>query len=181
MNVIGGINIVKILISQGSNDLSVLRNIGTCELKSVKNPNDLEQLLDYYLVWYKTNAVGKSGWYIDDSINYRLYEYVEGLVNGSIKMLPEVSSLIQSFTKALEKPVEILVAFDTYLSKGLIIDGTKRVLALHYLKHSNPDVLEKLFSSIQSIHIFQLNSNHCKILFPCDFLKLCLKNPVGKN
>ncbi|MBI2303925.1 MAG: hypothetical protein HYU86_04155 [Chloroflexi bacterium] len=166
---------MKIAFCQGHSDLSAFRGIGTCELKQVARPDDINQLSEHYLVWYKPNEVKLPGWYVDGSVNYRLCEYVDGLVNESIKMTDEVSSLVQSFKKGLENPVEILVAFDTSHNMAVIVDGTKRALALHYLKHKEPEVLEQLISSRHPIHILQLNSTYCKILFPCDFLKLCLR------
>ncbi|MFW6121935.1 MAG: hypothetical protein ACOC80_13715 [Petrotogales bacterium] len=175
MAVVGGINTVKIAINQGSTNLSAFRDLGTCELKQVTKPKDLDQLSEHYLVWYKPNKVGLSGWNIDCSVNYRLCEYIDGLVNRSIEIPVQVESLVQSFKNGLEKPVEILVAFDTSLRIALIIDGTKRALALHYLKQKEAEVSERLISSRHPIYILQLNSAHCKILFPCDFLKLCLK------
>ena len=75
------------------------------------------------MVWYKPNAHGSSGWFVESSINYRLFQYLNGLVNRSIKMPDKVDTLVQSFKISLKEPVEILVAFDTSLNIGLIVDG----------------------------------------------------------
>jgi hypothetical protein len=167
---IGCINMTKMARSYGCSDLSLFRGIGTCELKRMRDVKDADQISECYLVWYKPNKDGLSGWNVNGSVNYRLGEYLE------LIQKPEVSSLIESFRKGLKSDVEILVAFDTTLNLGLIVDGTKRALALHYLKDSDGDTLNRLLTSDHSIDILQLNSAYCKVLFPCDFLKLCLKN-----
>ncbi len=172
MAVIGGINTVKIAIGPGYTDLSVFHDIGTCKLRQLGRPDDMDQLSNHYLVWYKPNKLGLSGWNVSGSVNYSLCEYMNGLENGSIKMPTEVSSLIASFEQGLQKPIEILVAFDTVQKISLIVDGTKRALALCYLKHKEPEVMNRLISSNHPIHILQLNSTCCGVLFPCDFLKL---------
>lgn len=176
MAIIGGINIIKIANSQNSLNPSVFRGIGTCEKKIVVNANDLEQLSKHYLVWYKTNEAGYSGWNIEGSINYLLNEYVNGLTDESITM-----NLIQSFKKGLNKPVEILVAYDTDLDAGLIVDGTKRAIALCYLKHKETETFSQIIGSNNyQIQILQLNSPNCRVLFPYDFLKLCVKKQGRK-
>lgn len=172
---IGGVNTVKIAISHGLMDFSVFRGISTCELKQIVKPNDIDQLSEHYLVWYKPNEYGLSGWNFVGSINYRLREYWNALVNNSIAIQPQVLSLAQSFKTGLKQPVEILVAFDISHNISLIVDGTKRVLALYYLKQKEPAILNKLISLQKPIHVLQLNSAYCGLLFPCDFLKLYLK------
>jgi hypothetical protein len=179
MAIIGGINIIKLANNQNPVDLSVFHGIGTCEKKIVADAKDIEQLSEHYLVWYKPNEAGDSGWNIEGSINYLLNEYMNELTNES--MNTEVKPLIKSFSKGLEKPVEILVAYDTDLNAGLIIDGTKRAIALYYLKHKKTETFSKIIgSNNHQIQILQLNSPSCRVLFPCDFLKLCFKKQVNK-
>lgn len=174
MKTIGGIDIVKISTDQGSSDLSIFRDICTCELEQIKSSDDIMKLSGYYLVWYKPNNQGMSGWNIDGSMNYLTWEYGDGLISNSINE-PEVSSLIQSFRKGLNKPVEILVAFDTLLNAGIIVDGTKRALALYTLAKTEKPVMEQLIKSAYPICVLRLKSAHCCSLFPCDFLKLYRK------
>jgi hypothetical protein len=44
-------------------------------LKKLATTDDLEQLLEYYLVWYKPNPYGISDAQVDGSVNYRFDEY----------------------------------------------------------------------------------------------------------
>jgi len=174
--VIGGINTVKIAMGQGCTDLSAFYGIGGCELKRMVTADDTGQLSEHYLVWYKPNEIGHAGWHVQGSVNYHLSEYVDGLVNGSIRN-PEVLSLVQTLSKGLNQPVEILVAFDTSLNQALIVDGTKRALALNYLRRTEPGSLDRLIRGGYPIHVIQFSSTHCSILFPCDFLKLVMRVP----
>ncbi len=167
MTQIGGVNIVKIAANCGCRDLALFRGIGTCELKRIAKAGDIDVLSQYYLVWYKPNEHGLGGWNVAGSQNYRLLEY------GELTQKYEVSSLIESLESGLKGEIEILVALDTTLNRGLIVDGTKRALALCHLKNNLLESFGNLLTSEYSIDILQLNSPYCKMLFPCDFLKLC--------
>ncbi len=181
MTEIGGINIVKIIAANGGGSFD-FSTIGTCEQKQVKNSDELNQLSDHYLVWYKPNDVGRDGWNVNGSINYRLSEYYDGLTAQKIPMRHDINQLIQSLNGGMKEPIEIMVAFDTSLKTGLIVDGTKRAISLYYLMHKNSGSLDNLLSSSQHpVRILQLSSPHCRLLFPCDFLKMCLKPWEGQK
>lgn len=176
MALIGTNNIVKTSVFEGIHDLSAFWSIGTCELKLIEHPRELDQLLDHYLVWYKPNPLGMSGWNVQRSLNYRFRDFFnEELANRPIEMLPERFRLLaNSFKKGLIAPVEVLVVRDTSLSTNLIVDGTKRALLLYYLKERG--ILKEIMGKGHPITILELSSEHCKILFPYDFLKICIQD-----
>ena len=151
---------------------NVFRGIGTAELKPLISIEDIEKLSNYYLVWYKPNHQGISGLHIKDSENYLFNEISEGVLKGS-QTLQYVYPLIESL-KELTHDIDIIIAYDTFINKGVIIDGTKRALALYYIKHTNKTQLTNLLASTKySIKIIYLRSNICRVLFPLDFCKLC--------
>lgn len=160
-------------------DLSCIHNvfsgIGTCELKQLSSIEDIEELLNYYLVYYKPNYQGDIGPQANGSINYLFREFAAEILKGSEKMIQNVCPHIESFKeKVLTNDIDIIIAYDTFINKGLIVDGTKRSLALYYIKHTNTNLFKNLLSSIKySIKFVYLKSYVCRILFPIDFCKLC--------
>ena len=151
---------------------NVFCDIGICELKRLSSIQDIEELSNYYLVHYKPNYQGKSGLHIKDSENYLCNEYADLILKG-LNVMPDVYSLIESL-KELTYDIDIIIAYDTFINKGLIVDGTKRALALCSIKQTNKEQLTNLLNSTKySINIIYLKSNVCRILFPLDFCKLC--------
>jgi hypothetical protein len=86
----------------------------------------------------------------------------------------QVSSVIKSLGNGLENNIDIVIAIDTSINKTLIIDGTKRRLALYYLKAKEEKKLMDILAPAYSINIVTLKSSICRILFPVDFCKLCV-------
>lgn len=174
MAVIGGINLVKIAISQGVSDLSMFSTIGSCEIIKIDNVTDLDKLLEHYLVWYKPNAVGQGGWQISGSMNYKAREYTDNLIDSSIMVPLSVKNIVDSISKGITSSIDIMVAEDLIIDKAIIVDGTKRALALFLLRQTDPDKLNGLLRSGNPVTIVTLRSKYSKVMFPCDFLKLCL-------
>jgi hypothetical protein len=48
-----------------NNLYDAFRNLGTCESKTLKKLNDMNQLLNCYILRYKKNTAGESGPWID--------------------------------------------------------------------------------------------------------------------
>jgi len=146
-------SLVHSALRKDVNNVSIFEDIGICKLNYINNYHDLLKLqFDRYLVWSNPNKEGQSDWYDIDTNNYLLSDYVLGLLGGKIKPPAKLLKTIESLKKGLNKPIEILTAYDTELNKGIIIDGTKRIIALSYL-----------------------SSKYCKILFPCDYFKSIIK------
>jgi hypothetical protein len=173
MAVIGGINLVKIAVSQGLNDLSVFHKIGSCDLEDIKRVEDFDKLLNYYLVWYKPNDSGQNGWQVLGSINYMVKECIDEIIKFNKTPQHGIDKLIDSLSLGANTNIDIMVAHDLILDKAIIIDGTKRALALLFLKYTKPYSLEAIFKSGYSITVTTLRSRYSKAMFPCDFLKLC--------
>ncbi|MGH9953674.1 MAG: hypothetical protein ACRD5J_18820, partial [Nitrososphaeraceae archaeon] len=57
-----------------NNLYDAFRNLGTCESKTLKKLNDMNQLLNCFILRYKKNTAGESGPGIDGSINYLFKE-----------------------------------------------------------------------------------------------------------
>ena len=132
----------------------------------------MEQFLDYYLVWYKPNNDGQSGPNIEGSTNHRFGEYVGTVLKGSADNMNQIRPIIESLGSGLDNNIDIVVALDTSINKGLVVDGTKRSLALYYLNKERENFIN-LLASKHSINIITLKSSITRILFPVDFCKLC--------
>ena len=126
---------------------------------------------------------GEDGWDVIGSLNYQSREYVEGLFK-KLSGLPHASEAFQfinSFMKGWIQPINIFTIKDTSLNKAVIVDGTKRALALFYLKRRRPKSLNRLITSGHPIYIFEWKWSHMRCIFPCDFMKFCLDLQNSRN
>ncbi|WXG39829.1 MAG: hypothetical protein WED07_03220 [Candidatus Freyarchaeum deiterrae] len=172
--VIGPISLMGIVINSNSTDLSIFHGLGRCDLKRIENSNDLNELSKYYMVWHTQNGVEPTNWWVSGSANWLFSEYVTGYISGSI-INRDINSIFESFKRGLTANVEILVALDETINKGIIVDGTKRAVALCRIKNEDESALDFLFNSVYQINILKFSSKYCKILFPCDFLRLSVE------
>jgi hypothetical protein len=69
-------------------------------------------------------------------------------------------------------PIEIIVAFDTAINKGLIVVGTEHSLALYYIKQIEGDRTQILLQQNAAVNLCQMNSLQCRNIFYHDFAKL---------
>ncbi|MGH9984656.1 MAG: hypothetical protein ACRD8W_11940 [Nitrososphaeraceae archaeon] len=93
----------------------------------------MDQLLDCYMLRHKENAAGISGPGIDGSINYLFKEKMAEVTtelesNSEFKKTHEIIKSLEN--KGLYDDIEIVIAFDTFIKKRVIVDGTNRSLAL---------------------------------------------------
>ena len=152
---------------------NVFRDIGTYH-KQNADSDVIEKLSQYYLVsLYKPSKEGAAGPGIKGSINYRLGEYVDAILKNSIRMNDRTQVIIDHLKKGLSHPINIPIAVDTSINKGIIIDANKRAIALCYLKHKESSTFEKLLNSNYRITIVYMKSGVCRIIYPLDFLSLC--------
>jgi hypothetical protein len=158
---------------------NVFAGIGICQSLKVRSKYDINRLLKYYLVRYKPNEKGDMGLNIEGSLNYVFREYAKKILEESSFMQQEVQPLVQSFREnGLTNDIDIIVALDTTLNKGLIVDGTKRSLTLYYMLHKEKQLFNEVLTSAKSINIVYLKSAVCRILFPLDFCKLSSPNTI---
>jgi hypothetical protein len=63
-------------------------------------------------------------------------QYVNQIMNKNPNLLGyhEVSSLIKSLREGWKTEIEIIIAFDTIIRSGVVVDGTKHLLALLVIK-----------------------------------------------
>lgn len=177
----GPLSLVRMTNFYGNNfgirDLSsfqnVFRDIGTYH-KQNADSDVIEKLSQYYLVsLYKPSKEGAAGPGIKGSINYRLGEYVDAILKNSIRMNNRIQVIIDHLKKGLSHPINIHIAVDTSINKGIIIDANKRAIAQYYLKHKASSTFEKLLNSNYRITIVYMKSGVCRIIYPLDFLSLC--------
>jgi hypothetical protein len=90
--------------------------------------------------------------------------------NAEFKKTYEIIKSLE--TKGLYDDIEIVIAFDTFIKKRLIVDGTNRSLALQYIRTKSQSSFNGLLKSKNSIRLVTLKSSVCRVLFPVDFCKL---------
>lgn len=142
-----------------------------CNFKyvQVRSFDDLDSLISYHLVWYKPNIHGQEGATVDGSVNYLLSEYVQMLISDPTKIKPRIREIICSiYRDGITEPIEITIAHDPTTNKSVIVDGTHRIIALHYLRFL--DSLEK--DQLGKIELSFIESASSRMLFPYDFLKV---------
>ena len=114
---------------------SVFKRLGNCHDITL-NPEHLELLDQYYLVWYKDDNKGQNGPQFADSYNYRLSDFRNEFLSGSSNMMKMVNSnnIIDNLKNGLTESITLITIKDTTLNKALLLDGTKRFLALQYIE-----------------------------------------------
>lgn len=150
------------------------KNYGVCKMSTITKISDLEELTQYYLPWYKPNSDNQMGYNIKGSINYKFDQYIVDFAEGKEHLLErdKIAGYIQSHRNGWKVPIEIIVAFDTSINVGLIVDGTHRSLALYYLYVGDGELLRNVLTSNMAVNMCVLESEKCKNLFPYDFRKL---------
>jgi len=153
--------------------LRLLKAVGECD-EIVLPSNNLSSLDEYYLVWYKDIEKRPGGAEVSGSNNYKLPEFRDELLSGSSVAYGKVNSkgIIDSLKKGLTDCIYLVTIKDTELRKGIILDGTKRIMGLHYLKVKYPEKYSCLNFPRYPIKVCIMESPIARILFPLDFYKL---------
>ena len=171
-------NKIKESLSLTHND-TIVRNmykgIGVCTINQIIEPADLEKISKYYLVWHKPNDNKKNSYQSTTAKNFQFGEYINEFLYDP-KQLPsssEVSEHIKRLKNGWNYPIEIIVAYDTSINIGLIVDATRHSLALYYIKHTEEERLQTLLQVNREVNLIcQMNSFHCRNIFYHDFTSL---------
>jgi hypothetical protein len=81
----------------------------------------------------------------------------------------EVSSLIKSLREGWKTEIEIIIAFDTIIRSGVVVDGTKHSLALLVIKEQNDELLTRLLKRSAPVKLCKMISSECRNIFHEDF------------
>jgi hypothetical protein len=84
----------------------------------------------------------------------------------------KVQECIKRLKNGWNYPIEIIVAYDTAITKGLIVDATIHSLALYYIKQTEEERLQILLQESDVVNLCQMNSLHCRNIFYYDFARL---------
>ena len=175
----------ELVLSTDSDYQSVknkFKGIGSVDTILLVTPNDFERLTQYYLVWYKPNSNNDRGYNVDGSINFRLSEYIEAFQDkdkqAKVPNGDKVSEIIERLKHGWNYDIEIIVAYDTSINAGLIIEGISHALALYYLKLDKPELLQELLKINSDVKLCQMNSNQCRDIFSYDFAKIASNSPT---
>jgi hypothetical protein len=178
-NKIFPLNKIKETITAIHND-TIVRNmykgIGICTVSQIIEPADLEKICKCYLIWYKLSSSGDSYHQSTTtrSTNFQFSEYINEFLYDPTQ-LPSNDGVLE-YIKRLKNgwiyPIEIIVAYDTAINKGLIVDATKHSLALYYIKQTEEARLEKLLQENNVVNLCQMNSLQCRNIFYHDFARI---------
>jgi hypothetical protein len=152
---------------------NMYKGIGVCIVSQVIEPADLEKLSEYYLVWYKLKHNRKSG-HQHDSTNFQFSKYIDEFLHDptGLPSNDAVLEYIKKLRKGWSYPIEIIVAYDTAIKTGLIVDATKHSLALYYVKQTQEEELQMLLQKNEVVNLCQMNSFHCRNIFIHDFARI---------
>jgi hypothetical protein len=147
------------------------KGIGVCNVSQIIEPTDLKKLRKYYLVWHKPR---NSYQYTSTTANFQFREYIDEFLYDSTQLpsSDKVLECVGRLKNGWNYPIEIIVAYDTAINKGLIVDGTEHSLALYNIKHTEEERLQTLLQENQSVNLCQMNSLHCRNIFYHDFARL---------
>src|SRR5919199_5222306 len=152
------------------------KGIGSVDTILLLTPNDFEKLSQYYLVWYKPNNNNDRGYNVDGSVNFRLSEYTQLFQDkeerARLPYADKVSEFIEKLKHGWNYTIEIIVAYDTSIDVGLIVESVSHALALYYLKWDKPELLQELLNINSDVKLCQMNSDQCKDIFSYDFAKI---------
>ena len=152
---------------------NMYKGIGVCTINQVIEPADLEKICKYYLVWHKPNDNRKNS--CQSTIkNLQFGEYINEF-SYDPKQLPSSSEVLEHIKRlknGWNYPIEIIVAYDTAINIGLIVDATRHSLALYYIKQTEEERLQMLLQENKEVNLCQMNSFHCRNIFYHDFTSL---------
>src|ERR687885_1277263 len=169
----------ELVLSTDSDYQSVknkFKGIGSVDTILLVTPNDFEKLAQYYLVWYKPNNNNDRGYNVDGSVNFRLSEYIQLFQDkeecARLPYVYRVSEIVEKLKRGWNYTIEIIVAYDTSINVGLIVESVSHALALYYLKLDQPELLQELLKINSDVKLCQMNSNQCRDIFSYDFAKI---------
>jgi hypothetical protein len=169
-----------LILSTDDNDYRLVKDrfkgVGSVDTIPLLTPNDFEKLAQYYLVWYKPNNNNDRGYNVDGSVNFCLSEYIISFQNKEERArLPhndKVYKIIEKLKHGWNYTIEIIVACDTSINVGLIVESVSHALALCYLRLDQPELLQELLKINSDVKLCQMNSNQCRDIFSYDFAKI---------
>ena len=151
------------------------KGIGVCTVSQIIEPADLK-ICKYYLVWYKNNnnISSRKSSYQSITTNFQFSEYINEFLYDSTE-LPSSNGVLEHINRlknGWNYQIEIIVAYDTAINTGLIVDATKHSLALYYIKQTEEERLQVLLQENDIVNLCQMNSFHCRNIFHHDFARL---------
>jgi len=153
---------------------NMYKGIGVCTINQIIEPADLVKIFKYYLLWHKPSYNRKDSYQSTLTKNFKFGEYTNEFLYHP-KQLPsnsEVSEHIKRLRNGWTYPIEIIVAYDTAINIGLIVDATKHSLALYYIKQTEEERLQRLLQENKEVNLCQMNSLQCRNIFYHDFASL---------
>jgi hypothetical protein len=148
------------------------KGIGVCNVAQIIEPADIEKLLKYYLIWHKPSDSYRQ--YSTTTANFRFSEYIDEFSydRAGLPSSNKVLECIDRLKHGWNQPIEIIVAYDTAIDKGLIVDGTVHSLALYFIKQTEEQRLQNLLQENNVVNLCQMSSLHCRNIFYHDFARL---------
>jgi hypothetical protein len=148
------------------------KGIGVCNVTQIIEAADLDKLHKYYLVWQKSG--NRYHQYANTGINFRFVEYIDEF-SYDLAGLPSSDKILKCIEKlknGWNSPIEIIVAYDTAINKGMIVDGTMHSLALYFIKQTEEERLQSLLQESDVVSLCQMNSLQCRNIFYHYFARL---------
>jgi hypothetical protein len=152
---------------------NMYKGIGVCSISQIIESTDLEKICKYYLVWHKLNNDRKTS-NQSTTTNFQFCEYINEFLYDPTQLPSnsEVLEHVKRLRNGWNYPIEIIVAYDTAINMGLIVDATKHSLALYYIKETEEERLQMLLRENDVVNLCQMKSFHCRNIFYHDFARL---------
>jgi hypothetical protein len=152
---------------------NMYQGIGVCFVTQIIEPADLEKIGKYYLLWHKP-ANSSYRQYTGTNANFQFSEYIDEFLYDPVELPSrnKVHECIDTLKNGWNYPIDIIVAYDTAINKGLIVAGTEHSLALYYIKQTEEERSQILLQQNNTVNLCQMNSLQCRNIFYHDFAKL---------
>ena len=150
------------------------KGIRVCAVTQIIEPTDLEKICKYYLVWHKIHNNDRKSSNQSTTTNFQFGEYINEFLYDPTQLPSnnEVLEHIERLKNGWNYPIEIIVAYDTAINTGLIVDAIRHSLALYYINQTEEETLQMLLHENDVVNLCQMNSFHCRNIFYHDFARL---------
>lgn len=156
------------LINQGK-----LRELCQVRVRDAESAEDIADLRDMLLVWYRDDKGEPVYWDSRGARNISLGELAAEYAERPERMNEKMRDVSRALREGTLCGAEIICVHDTILGSTVVVDGVYRSVALYHLYLTDKPALAGLIEKGCNVSCITLESAAGSLLFPCDFINIC--------